>query len=361
MLLKRVNKESRKSFLVNSRRVTSHDVAKRAGVSRTTVSLVLNDVKGVQISDETRQRVFKAAEELAYVPEAAAQALASGRSKFIGLVLTRQPHHIATDAFLTQILNPLIAMARQNNLRLLLDIVEERHHKETYLSLVRGRRIDGIILSGPQLNDQGLQALEKEGFPTVLMGYLPDSSFYSVDVDNYSAAMSAVEHLVQLGHSRIACITNAPLTYTSAIERLRGFKEVVQATRSGFREELVRHGDFNPQSGYEQMKALLDLQTPPTAVFVASDVVAFGAMAAIRERQMAIPKDIAVIGFDDVPFAQFMHPPLSTIHLPSAALARISYEILYQLICRERPAKKRVLLDTHLVVRQSCGSKQPSN
>lgn len=345
---------------MNSRRVTSHDVAKRAGVSRTTVSLVLNNVKGIQISDETRRRVVRVAKELGYVPEAAAQALASGRSKFIGLVLTRSPHHIATDAFLTQILNPLIEMARRRNLRVLLDIVEEMHHQETYLSLVRGRRIDGIILSGPRLNDEGLQALENEGFPTVLMGYLPDTSFYSVDVDNKAAAKSAVGHLIKMGHSRIACITNASLTYTSALERLRGYREALEDTGLSFDDDLVRYGDFNPQSGYKHMKGFLDLHAPPTAVFVASDVVAFGAMAAIRERDLEIPQDIALIGFDDVPFAQFMHPPLSTIHLPSADLARKSFEVLYQLIHRQRPAEKRVLLDTHLVVRQSCGAKQPT-
>jgi LacI family transcriptional regulator len=108
------------------------------------------------------------------------------------------------------------------------------------------------------------------------------------------------------------------------------------------------------------MNALLTLESPPSAVFVASDVVAFGVMAAIRERQLIIPDDIAVVGFDDVPFARFVNPPLTTVHLPAADLARRSSEILFKLIRREQPAKKRVLLDTHLVVRGSCGA-GPSN
>jgi DNA-binding LacI/PurR family transcriptional regulator len=345
---------------VNSRRVTSQDVAERAGVSRTTVSLVLNEVEGVQISEKTRQRVIKVAEEMGYVPEAAAQALASGRSRFIGLVLTRRPHQIATDVFLTQILNPLIEVAHRHNMRLLVDIVGEMHHRETYRALVRGRRTDGIILSGPRLNDRGLQLLEIDGFPTVLMGSLPGTSFYSVDVDNCAASRAAVTHLIRLGHTRIGCITNAPVSYTAALDRLRGYRQALEAAGLPKDNELVRYGDFDPQSGYEQMNALLTLESPPSAVFVASDVVAFGVMAAIRERELTIPDDIAVVGFDDVPFARFVNPPLTTVHLPAADLARRSSEILFKLIKREQPAKKRVLLDTHLIVRGSCGA-QPSN
>jgi DNA-binding LacI/PurR family transcriptional regulator len=346
---------------VSSRRVTSQDVAERAGVSRTTVSLVLNDVEGVQISAETRERVIKVAQDLGYVPEAAAQALASGRSKFIGLVLTRQPHHIATDTFLTQIINPLVEMAHRRNMRLLLDIIEEVYHQETYLSLVRGRRIDGILLFGPRLHDEGLRALEKEGFPTVLMGNLPETAFYTVDIDNYAAARSAVAHLIQLGHKRIACITNGPVNYTSSLERLRGYRQALEDSGMTYNENLVRYGEFNHQSGYDQMSALLELKPRPQAVFVASDVVAFGAMAAIRDHKFVVPGDISLVGFDDIPSARFMNPPLSTVHLPSADLARKSFEVLYQLIRHQRPAKKRILLDTHLVVRQSCGAKQIAN
>lgn len=345
---------------MNSRRVTSRDVAERAGVSRTTVSLVLNEVEGVQISQETRQRVIQVAEEMGYVPEASAQALASGRSKFIGLVLTRRPHQIVTDVFLTQILNPLIEMARRHNMRLLVEIVEEMHHRETYRALVRGRRIDGIILSGPRLNDRGLRLLEKEGFPTVLMGSLPGTAFYSVDIDNRAAARSVVAHLIRLGHTRIACITNAPVSYTAALDRLRGYRQALESAGLPYEEQLIRYGDFDPQSGYEQMNALLRLESPPSAVFVASDVVAFGAMAAIRECKLSIPDDVALVGFDDVPFAKFANPPLTTVHVPAADLARRSSEVLFQLITREQPADRRVLLDAHLIVRGSCGA-QPSN
>ena len=336
--------------------MTSQDVADQVGVSRTTVSLVLNKVPGSQISEDTRRRVIQASAELGYVPDAAARALASRRAQIIGLVLARGPHHLASDAFITQILDGLIDVVRHNGMRLLTDIVEPHHQEGTYLDLVRAKRIDGIILSGPRFDDDALQALEEDGFPTVIMGQLPETALYSVDIDNYAAARIAVAHLVNLGHSRIACITNASTTYTAAAERLRGYRNALESAGLHYHEGLVRFGDFDPQSGYEQMKSLLEIKPRPTAVFVVSDVVAFGAMAVTRESGLAIPDDIAIVGFDDVPFARFVDPPLTTVNLPATELARKSCEVLLQLIRKDFPDEKQLLLDTHLVVRQSCGA-----
>jgi len=340
---------------VSTRRVTSKDVARRAGVSRTTVSLVLNKVEGAQIREETRQKVVQAATDLGYVPEAAAQALASRRSQFIGLILTRNPHHVAADAFLTQIINSLIKKVRQSGMRLLLDIIEETHPRETYLDLARGRHIDGILISGPRFDDQALVALKEIGFPTVLMGEVPGEDFYSVDVDNRGAARTAVEHLLQLNHTRIACITNAPASYTAAFERLSGYREALERQGLTYDECLVRYGDFDPQSGFDRMKSLLTLEPPPSAVFVASDVVAIGAMTAIREHGLQIPGDIALVGFDDVSFSRFIFPPLTTIRLPAVELAYQASDMLIKLIQGEEPPRKKICLDTDLIIRASSG------
>jgi LacI family transcriptional regulator len=345
-----------KLISVALKRITSHDVAQHAGVSRTTVSLVLNNVPGVQITSKTRSRVLQAAQELGYVPEAAARALASRRSHIIGLILTRSPHHIASDAFLTQILDILTDKVRQRGMRLLLDIIEEVHHPETYIELTRARRIDGIILSGPTFSDQALQMLEDEAFPTVLMGELPGSSFCSIDIDNYAAAKIAVEHLIELGHTRIGIITNAPLVFTAATDRLRGYRDAIECAGLTCHENLVRYGDFDPQSGYLQMNSLLDENLPPSAVFAASDVVAIGAMGAAHERGLHIPDDIALMGFDDIPFARYLDPPLSTVNLPAVNLASQALEMLFQLIAHKKPQTRHVRLDTQLVIRYSCGA-----
>jgi LacI family transcriptional regulator len=341
---------------MSDKRVTSSDVAKKAGVSRTTVSLVLNNVQGVQISDETRERVIETAHHLGYVPNAAAQALASRRAQIIGLILTRNPHHISSDAFLNQILDGLITAAHEHSIRLLIDIVEVQHQQKAYRELVQAKRIDGLILSGPRFDDEALLSLQQDRFPTVLMGQLPGTDFYSVDIDNFSASKQAVDHLVKLGHKRIACITNAPLSYTAAADRMSGYREILTAHGIPYDDSLVRYGDFDPESGYQQMNALLDIKEKPTAVFVASDVVAIGAKAAIVEKGLRIPQDIAMVGFDDVPLARYLDPPLTTVRLPASELATRASQMLIQLIQGETPAEKLVLLESQLIVRQSCGA-----
>lgn len=347
---------------MKARRVTSQDVADRAGVSRTTVSLVLNEVQGIQISEETRRRVLEAAQFLDYVPEAAAQALASRRVGIIGLILTRSPRHIASDTFLTQILDGLVEVVHEQGMRLLIDILETHHQKETYLHLIRSKRIDGLILSGPRFDDAALKSLEADGFPTVLMGSLPESGFYSVDVDNFNAAREAVDHLIRLGHKRIACITNAPTSYTAAAERLRGYRRALEAAGLPYDHLLVRQGDFEPESGYQQMMKLLQTEyvqkEPFTAAFVASDVVAFGAKAAIREFNLKIPDDIALVGFDDVPFARYSDPPLTTVRLPAHDLGRTAGNQLIRIVMGEKFDTPRILLDTELIIRESCGARR---
>ena len=338
---------------MTKRRVTSQDVAEHAGVSRTTVSFVLNRVEGVHITEETRQRVFNAAESLGYVPDAAAQALAGRRAQIIGLVFSRSYHHIASDAFLLQVMDGLMDVVRKDGLRLLLDSVETWSQKDVYLNLARAKRIDGIILSGPRSDDKELRALAEEGFPVVLIGHLSRVKISSVDIDSRAAARLAVEHLLAQGHSRIGCITNAPLSYTAASERLQGYQDALSAAGYSFDQNLVRYGDYSPESGFKTMTSLLAEANRPTAVFVASDVVAFGAMTAVREHGLKVPQDIALVGFDDVPLARYVDPPLTTVHLPIAELGRQAGQLLVDLIFRQTEPGRQIWLEPELIVRSS--------
>lgn len=337
-------------------RVTSQDVAQAAGVSRTTVSLVLNGVQGIKIRPETRQRVIDIADQMGYVPNAAARALVSQRAQIIGLFLTRHSHHISSDAFITQTLEGLLEVVHQHDMRLLIDIIEPEHQREVYLEMARAKRIDGILLSGPRLDDEALRLLERESFPTVLIGQLPGTNFCFVDVDNCASAEMAVAHLIQLGHTRIACVTNAAATYTAAVDRLRGYQNALEAAGLRFDPALVRYGDFTVDSGYQQMKALLESGAHFTAAFVASDTLVLGAKAALVERGLHVPQDVALVGFDDLPFAQYMSPPLTTVHLPAVELARKASELLICLLQGEQSCRRQSILDTHLVVRGSCGA-----
>lgn len=339
------------------KRVTSAEVAKAAGVSRTTVSLVLNNVEGANISQETRKRVIEVARSLGYVPDAAAQALARQRAQIVGLLLTRNPHSIASDGFLTQTLDGLIGVVHQHNLRLLFEIVEPRHQRQAYLQLARSKRIDGILLCGPRFEDDALQALLEDGFPTVLMGQVPGMEYYCVDVDNCAASRMAVEHLQNLGHRRIACITNALPEYTAASERLAGYRQALENAGEKYDPSLVRYGDYTLHSGYTCMKSLLQAEAEFSAVFVASDEVAIGAKTALQETGSRVPEDIALVGFDDLPLANYLEPPLTTVHLPAAEIARLACNMLLSIMQGQPPETRQVILDAHLVVRESCGAK----
>lgn len=343
--------------MMKPRRVTSQDVADAAGVSRTTVSLVINKVPGAQISEETRRRVIAAALELGYVPDAAARALVSRRSQIIGLVLARRPGQVATDGFLTQMLDGLLEVVHNSDLRLLFDIVDPEHQKKAYLELVRAKHIDGIILSGPRFDDEALLALEKDKVPVVLIGRLPGSDIPSVDIDNCSAARTAVEHLIKLGHSRIACITNASLSYTAAADRLTGYRTALEGAGIPYDQRLVRFGDFNVESGYKQMHILLNKKVHFTAIFVASDEVALGVKAAIREHGLRIPQDIAMVAFDDLPISAYVDPPLTTIAVPAVQLARQASAMLIKLLKNEELSHRQLILNSSLQIRMSCGAK----
>lgn len=337
-----------------NQRVTSQDVARLAGVSRTTVSLVLNGVQTVQISPETKQKVLDAVKALSYVPNATAQALVSRRTHVIGLVLSRLPHHIASDAFLPQVLDGMLEVVRANKLRLLIDIVEPEHQERAYLQLVRAKHLDGIVFSGPRVDDQALKNLEKEGFPTVLMGDLPGSSFCSVDVDNQEAARQAVEYLVSLGHRQIVCITHAPLSFSAASERLSGYRQALEQAGLPYEQALVRVADFEPESGYVQMRSLLQSGRSFTAAFIASDTVLIGAKGALREAGLHIPEDISLVGFDDIIWAKYSDPPLTTVHLPAFSLGKQACTMLAQILNNQTIAQKNLILPTELMVRNSC-------
>jgi DNA-binding LacI/PurR family transcriptional regulator len=339
--------------MTRPKRATSKDVAEVAGVSRTTVSFVLNAVPNVQIPDETRQRVWEAARRLGYYPDASARSLARQRSGNIGVLLCRSADRVFGDVFLMEVLIGIHAILHARAYHILLEAVEDVTASEAYIGLVRSRHVDGLIISGPRSDDRQLRDLEAEGFPVVLLGQMPESNLCQIDVDHQRAARTAVDHLLYRGHQRIAFIGQGPQIYTATQARLRGYAEALAAAGLSFEEALVRHGNFNRASGYDAMQSLLRLTARPSAVFVGSDTMAFGAMAAVRDAGLRVPDDVAIVGFDDEPMASDVTPPLTTVHLPAQLLGTTAAEILMKLTAGEEVAERTVLLDTHLVIRQS--------
>lgn len=336
------------------RRPKSEDVAARAGVSRTTVSFVLNDRPGASISQATRARVLAAAAELGYHPHASASGLAGGRTHTLGLVLRQSPEQVAEDALLAETLRGLSAAARAEHYRVLVEPYAP--NDGAYGDLLRSHRTDGIVVSGPRIDDDELAVLARTGAPVIIQGSQPAIDLPSVDVDNFAAAKDAVEHLIGLGHTAIGCITNAPLLYTAAAARLQGYRAALADAGIAYDQGRVAEAAFDAASGRRTMSQLLQ-SGALTAVFVASDVVAFGAIAAVREAGLRVPHDISIVGFDDIPLAAFFDPPLTTIRLPAFDLGRAAGIALLDRI-RGRAVNPRTVLATELIVRSSTSPPQ---
>jgi DNA-binding LacI/PurR family transcriptional regulator len=337
------------------RQARSQDVAKLAGVSRTTVSFVLNEVPGVKISDETRQRVLQAARELNYYPTAAARSLASGKTRRIALILGQSKDRLAADAFLPTFLQGITASVNRRSYLLMVQMAEAVPSHEAYTRLIREQQVDGLILSGPRSDDALLDELAKDDFPLILHGRLEGSGLPWVDVDNKAGGYVATTHLIGLGHRRIGFISNAPLSYAGAYERFAGYKAALGEHDIPFHDDLVRTAVFVPHSGRTAMEALLALPERPTAVFAASDVVALGAMSAIQAAGLKIPQDMAIIGFDDIFLAAHACPPLSTVRVPAYGLGWTAADVLITLIEGDEEVAS-VTLETELVIRESCGA-----
>jgi len=340
---------------MSRRRVTSREVAKAAGVSLTTVSYVLNDVTEMRISEETRQRVLEAARQLDYHPSAAARSLVRQQTYILGLVLRQRPDRLSTNAFLPPVIHGITSVIGPAGFKLLVESVEDVSRPDAYLSLVYEAHVDGIIL-GARSDDQQLLRLHADNFPVVLWGRLPEIDLPFVDVNNMEAARIAVEHLIGLGHRRIACITNAPPhTGYETIDRLAGYRAALEAHALPFDETLIRYGDWEARSGFEAMNSLLDLPDRPSAVFIASDEVALGALRAARIAGVRIPHDLALMGFDDILVSEYMTPSLTTVRVPAYELGAAAARMLIEIIqTGQRPAP--MILETQLIVRESCGA-----
>ncbi len=337
---------------MTTRRSTSFDVAKMAGVSRTTVSFVLNNVSGVSISEDTRERVIKAAKHLNYHPDSRGRKLVSGQSSMLGLVLRQSPEQVYADAFLIKVMHGVEQAAAAQGYHVLLKPVEP-DDSEGYTRLINENHVDGIILSGPRQDDTEILRLHREGIPIVLMGQLPGSEIPFADINAIEGAENATQHLIELGHQKVGLITNASLKYVSAQQRRDGYQRALKKAAIEYEEDLVQEGNYTPASGYKAMACLLGISSRPTAVFVASDVVAMGAIQAIKKAGLRIPRDVAIVGFDDIPLAEYYDPPLTTIQLPAFGLGWAAGDRLIRIIQGERLDQPELFLESKLIVRES--------
>ena len=337
------------------KRTTVMQVAEKAGVSRSTVSFILNGNPHMKFSAATRQRVVQAAEDLNYVPNAAAKMLASRQTKTLGLVIYNA-EHLLVDAFIPRVLYGLIKTSQARGFRVLVETVEDLGEADTYRSLVRAKQIDGLVVLNPLADDRQLWELIDEGFPLVLIGEMGHPGEHAVFHDAREAAEEAVAHLIALGHERIAHVTYAPLRYGAAESRLGGYKRALERAGLTFDPRLVRYGNYDADSGREAMRSLLDVTPKPTAVFASNDTIAIGVLGALYARGLRVPEDVAVVGYDDIPNARHTVPPLTTVRTTAPEQGCKAAEMLIDLINEKPLAEAKVSLAPRLIVRESCGA-----
>ena len=341
-------------------RVTSTAVAKLAGVSRTTVSFVLNGVSGMGISEETRERVLTAAKQLGYVPNALARSLASGSAKTVALLLPHGDHvHVDVDAYLPRFLAGLSLACHSSQYKVLLEPVKESDRPGTFIDLIDSGRVDGLVVLNPRRLDEAyLWELAEKGFPLVVFGskWADRPGLCSIGVDNRGAARRATEHLLSLGHERIAHIGFASESYQVVRDRLDGFREALAAHGTEMNPAWIAFGDYSAQSGYEAMRSMLARSPRMSALFAGNDTIAFGAMAALRDAGLRVPHDVAVVGYDDIPLAAFAAPPLTTMRTEPFNEGIDAAQTLLKLIRGESKDGSHRRDVAPLIVRQSCGA-----
>jgi DNA-binding LacI/PurR family transcriptional regulator len=329
------------------RRPTLEEVAERAGVSRATVSRVVNGQ--TTVAPGLREAVEAAANELGYVPHAAARSLVTQRTESIALILPESPSRVfSDDQFFPSVIRGaateldaagklLVLMTTGSN--------ESRARAERYAV---GGHVDGVMFASLHDADPLPALMERRGVPVVCNGILPHMNAPFIDVDHVGGVRRAVEHLLAQGRKRIATIAG-PQDMSAGRARLHGYR---QALAEADRRAIVAVGDFTAQSGVDAMRHLLADEPTLDAVFVASDLMAHGALTTLREAGRRVPEDVAVIGFDDIELALYCEPPLTTVRQPITEIGRTLARHILRLLAGEE-VEHETILPTELVVRES--------
>jgi DNA-binding LacI/PurR family transcriptional regulator len=331
---------------------TIKDIAKKAGVSVTTVSRALNGYDDV--NEETRKKIKQVASELAYSPSAVARSLVSKKTRTIGLIISDINRAGAKDAFAYEVLCGINDRTGELNYDLLLFSTNpSKQMEKSYAELCKERNVDGAILSGLRMDDPYLQeVIEQNAFPCVLID-IPrmDRNVAYIASDSKAGASVAVRHLLDYGHRQIAMINGHNQAFVSQ-ERYLGYKEALQQQGITVNEELVIDGQFSEDGGAEAMYQILLRHPEVTAIFCASDLMALGAMRTLERMGRKVPDDISIVGFDDIMISSYCSPKLTTIRQDKYELGYQAAQLLIDLL-EDRTDNRKTLLGNQLMIRES--------
>jgi len=334
---------------------TISEVAKKAGVSPTTVSHVINRTRFV--SDEKRERVERAIEEMDYRPNALARSLRNGYTHTLGLILPD-----SANPFFAEVGHSIEIAAFQAGYSVILCNTENDFAKENlYIDVLTKKHVGGMIFVMMGERTDSLKNLVEMEIPTVVMDRdFPGLEMDVVLADNHQGGVLAVDHLISMGHKRIGCIAG-PSSINPSSRRLAGYKQALQAANLVAEPELIMNGDFHPESGWKLGHAMLSQRNAPTAIFACNDLMAIGVMRAATELGLRIPDDLALVGYDDIELASYTSPSLTTIKQPKAEMGLASLTFLLRRIKDKQSSPQYALLPVSLVIRGSCGAQASTN
>ncbi len=330
--------------------VTLKEIAKLAGVSTATVSHVLNHTR--YVSEETRERVQRVIDETGYQPNMIARSLRSGESSTIGLLIPD-----ISNQFFAEIAKRIEDDGFDHNYSVILcNSAEELSRESTYIDVLIANQVAGIILIATESKQDQLMRIKSRKIPLVLVDREIPLFFGDVVlVNNEQGGYVATNYLIELGHRKIACIRGSN-NITPSADRVKGYKRALQENGINFRDEYIIKGDFGCKSGEDSLMKLMSLTDLPSAIFVCNDMMAIGVLKKAKEISLPIPEDMSIIGFDNIQFSAMVTPALTTIAQPIDMIASTAISRLINNIKVENNQSQgiRIVLDTHLVVRESC-------
>lgn len=330
--------------------VTIRDVAREAGVSVATVSRYIN--RNAPVSLEVAERLDKVMTGLRYMPHAAARHLASRKTRVVGLLL----NNLHND-FFVPLLNGIESVIRQKGYNLIIATYHANSREHTQPP-IGPHNTDGLLVFSDCLTDDDLASLTASGFPMVLVHRTPPAtlSIPSVTVENVESTQQLVDHLINVHGRRRILFLRGPIHQDDSIRRELGYKNALHANGIPFDETLVFNGDFERDIAYQVMDDFLgsDRRVAFDAVFTGDDDAAIGVLKALHKHGLRVPEDISVIGFDDLGFAPFLNPPLTTVRAPTEKVGQIATGRLFDLL-ENGPANEVVVLPTEIIFRRSCG------
>lgn len=324
------------------------DIAKKAGVSITTVSRVLNGkAEQYRISKKSQEKIRETAKRLNYVPNQYAANLKSGKSNTIALIIPS-----LSNPFFAGIASEINAEVRNRGyITIIGDSDENNDIENEELLQMQSRNIEGLVIVPCSQNWKNIKRLHDQGLPIVCIDrYFENLDIPYVSTDNYAGAFMATKHLIEHGHTRIACIQGVQESTPNSL-RIQGFKDAM--VQSGLKDDLISGNDFSVQNGYKETKLLLQLKQKPTAIFALSNTIAMGCMKAVKEDGLNIPEDVSLITFDDHPYLDYLATPLTCITQPTREICRIAIKYLFFMLSKKEIRSPQVLLTPELIYRKS--------